>query len=408
MRFRPWLLLLAISTLAPSGAVAADVARHACGTLAARVGEIPGDGPVFLRSYDSGSGSGPASEPALNAAFTYDNALAAIALRACGDLAAARRIGDALALAAEADRSGTLGRLRNAYRPGEAGQTPVPPMGWWSTAEERWNEDPYQVGTATGNLAWAALALLTLADATKDQAYAESAAHIGTVAAEYLDRRAPAGFTGGVYGYDDAPQPLTWKSTEHNVDLAAVFEWLARLQPGAGWEAKATGARDFVAALWDPEQARFWVGTLPDGTSINRTNSGLDAELWPLLLAGAPVEWNGALAYAERTHAARPGFDFNDDRDGVWWEGTAQAALVYRALGRPEKADRLLKAIGRRFSAGGLLWATDDARITTGLALSPSSTTDDFYYFRLPHLGATAWAALAALGWNPFTGTRIP
>src|SRR5687768_2753750 len=150
MRFRPWLLLLAISTLAPSGAVAADVARHACGTLAARVGEIPGDGPVFLRSYDSGSGSGPASEPALNAAFTYDNALAAIALTTCGHLTAARRIADALALAAEADRSGTLGRLRNAYRPGEAGQTPVPPMGWWSTAEERWNEDPYQVGTATG------------------------------------------------------------------------------------------------------------------------------------------------------------------------------------------------------------------------------------------------------------------
>ncbi len=30
--------------------------------------------------------------------------------------------------------------------------------------------------------------------------------------------------------------------------------------------------------------------------------------------------------------ARRAGFDFNDDRDGVWWEGTAQAALVYHAV----------------------------------------------------------------------------
>jgi hypothetical protein len=50
----------------------------------------------------------------------------------------------------------------------------------------------------------------------------------------------------------------------------------------------------------------------------------------------------------------------------------------------------------------GLLYASPQARIHTGLALSPSSTTDDFYYFHLPHLGATAWAVLAATGTNPF------
>jgi hypothetical protein len=409
MRWLP--LICALTILDPSGAKAdpaEDVANRACSALSSRVAAVSGDGPVFLRSYDAGSGEGPNSEPALNGAFTYDNALAVIALRACGDLAAARRVGDALMLAADEDRSGEEGRLRNAYRPGPAGETPVPPMGWWSDAEQRWNEDPYQVSSATGNLAWAALALLTLADATRDPQYAEVSARIAQWATKAsYDDRAPAGFTGGVYGYDDAPQALTWKSTEHNVDLAAVFEWLARLQPEGGWQARAKRARDFVAALWDPEQGRFWVGTLPDGTSTNRVNSGLDAELWPLLLADAPKDWRGALTYAEQNHAVRPGFDFNDDRDGVWWEGTAQAALVYRVLGREEKANRLLKAIGRRFSPGGLLWATDDARITTGLALSPTSTTDDFYYFRLPHLGATAWAALAGRAWNPLTGAGL-
>ena len=402
-------LLLALSILTPGMALAdpaQDVAALACAGLSARVQAVPGDGPVFLRSYDAASGEGPSQEPVLNAAFTYDNALAVIALRACGDLAAARRIGDALAKASEADRSGSAGRLRNAYRPGPIHETPVPPMGWWSNADQRWDEDAYQVGSATGNLAWAALALLTLADATKDAGYTEAAIRVARSAVQYADNRAPAGFSGGIYGYDDAAQPLGWKSTEHNVDLAAVFDWLARLQPDSAWQNNAGFARGFVTALWDPKSRHFWVGTLPDGTSINRGNSGLDAELWPLLLANAPKEWQGALDYVEKHHAARPGFDFNDDRDGVWWEGTAQAALVYRALGKEAKADRLLAAMARRFSAGGLLWATDAARITTGLALSPSSTTDDFYYFRLPHLGATAWAALAAQAWNPFTGAK--
>jgi hypothetical protein len=409
MRWLPLLCLLAV--LVPFGAKAdpaGDVASRACSALSSRVAAISGDDPVFLRSYDAGSGEGPNPEPALNAAFTYDNALAVIALRACGDLDSARRIGSALLAASEADRSGEPGRLRNAYRPGAVHETPVPPMGWWSEADQRWDEDPYQVGSATGNLAWAALALLTVGEASGDSEYADGAARIAAWAAKTsADDRTPAGFNGGLYGYDDKAEPLGWKSTEHNVDLAAVFDWLARLQPQAGWQQKAQRARDFVTALWDPKLGRFWVGTLPDGVTINRANSGLDAELWPLLLADAPQKWQGGLAYAEHNHTARPGFDFNDDRDGVWWEGTAQAALVYRALGRDEQADRLLKALARRFSPGGLLWATDAARITTGLALSPSSTTDDFYYFRLPHLGATAWAALAARGWNPFTGAPV-
>src|SRR4051812_18315689 len=223
MRWLPLLCLFAV--LVPRGAEAdpaADVATHACSALSSRVAAISGDGPVFLRSYDAGSGDGPNPEPALDAAFTYDNALAAIALRACGDLAGAKRIGAALLQASEADRSGAAGRLRNAYRPGPVHDTPVPPMGWWNQAENRWAEDPYQVSSATGNLAWAALALLTLADATQDQEYVDGAVRIaGWAAQASYDDRPPAGFAGGLYGYDDAAQPLGWKSTEHNVDLAA-------------------------------------------------------------------------------------------------------------------------------------------------------------------------------------------
>jgi hypothetical protein len=390
-----------------AGPMADAVADRACDALKKRVSQSSGEGPVFLRSYDGPSGGGADPEPALRGAFTYDNALAAIALHACGDDQGARRIGDALLAAAQNDRSGVLGRLRNAYRPGPVTEHPVPPMGWWSAQGQRWAEDPYQTGSATGNVAWSALALLTLAEATHDRRYFDGAAEIAdwSIETAYAARGVP-GFTGGIYGYDDGPERLTWKSTEHNTDMAAVLDWLGRMEAQDDWQSQARAARAFVAAQWDPA-AGFRVGTLPDGQTPNRGNRGLDAELWPLLLDNPPEAWKASLGLAERSYAVKGGFDFNDDRDGVWLEGTAQAALAYRWLGRNGDAERLFATIRAQFSPGGLVWATDVPRLTTGLALSPSSSSDDFFYYRLPHLGATAWAALAALGWNPFTGREI-
>jgi hypothetical protein len=382
---------------------AAMVANRACGALLSRVNAVPGMEPLFLRSYDPSIGGD--SAPTIGGAYTYDNALAVIALKACGHRDAALRIADALLAASEGDRSGAPGRIRNTYRPGPVTERPVPPMGWWSDADGRWVEDPYHVGTATGNVAWAALALLTVAGEARDDPYRAAAARLARWTIAMLDPRTPGGFIGGFYGYDDTAERLTWKSTEHNADLAAVFDWLSRSEPG--WEADAQAARAFVAAQWDPASGHFWVGTTPDGVTPNRRNAGLDAQLWPLLLADAPETWRASLRYVEEHHAVSGGLDFNDDRDGIWWEGTAQAALAYRAVGRVADADRLLSAIDEQFAPSGFIWATSGLRLTTGFALSPASTIDDFYYYRLPHLAPTAWAALAATGWNPFTGEIV-
>ncbi|WP_448205983.1 hypothetical protein [Azospirillum sp. sgz302134] len=416
--FAAWLLAAGIGAapLAAAPALAADapsaapaLAAKACGVLAARVEEISGSGPLFLRSYDSSFGIGQTSEPALgNAAFTYDNALAAIALVACGKTAQALRIGEALLSATTLDRARLKGRLRNAYRAGAQNQKPIPPMGWWDVTANRWFEDPYQVGTATGNVAWAGLALMTLGDATGETRFRAGAAELARWVVEHTrDPRGPGGFNGGVQGFDDAPQPLTWKATEHNTDLAALFAWLERTRTPGNWPEAGKAARGFLDAMWTAGESHFPTGTAPDGVTVNRATSGLDAQLWPLLLPGAPEGWRAALDYAERAHGVDGGFDFNDDRDGMWVEGTAQAALAYRAVGRPADADRLLAEVAKEVSPGGYIWATRPERITTGLALGPDSKTDDFYYYRRPHLGATAWAALAAVGWNPFTGETV-
>ena len=393
-----------------SSGSARALADGLCTTLAARVDEVPGTHAVLLRSYDDVSGKGPLPLPALaNAAFTYDNALAAIALTACGRREQALRIGEALLLAVRFDRAGERGRLRNTYRAGAQTERPIPPMGWWDPGSKRWLEDAYHVGSATGNVAWAALALLTVAEATDQARFSDGAVRLARWAIQHTrDRKGPGGFTGGVHGYDDAPQALHWKSTEHNIDLAAVFDWLARIDGQGGWPAHAQDARAFVSAMWNDGAGHFFIGTLPDGVTPNRSISSLDAQLWPLLLRDAPRRWQRALGYAERAHGVDGGFDFNDDRDGLWVEGTAQAALVYQATGRVGDAHRLRREVAAEVSPGGLLWATRRSRITTGLAIGPNSSTDDFYYYRRPHLGATAWAALAALGWNPFVGRRLP
>jgi len=358
-------------------------------------------------------------EPGLwNVAFVYDNALAAIAFVACGRLPEARRIADALVAAINGDRSYQDGRIRNAYRAGAiASGAPALP-GWWDPQLQRRLEDAQHVGTTTGNAAWAALALLTVSAAINESQYRNAAATVmGWVAKFSCDdgaTGAPAfGFPGGFHGPEPDQVPLTWKSTEHNIDAFAAFAWLAAREPqapdrAAGWQRCARVARDFVAAMFDERIGRFRLGTGADGRTPVDSGSGLDAQLWPILVLGDDEPaWQRALAWAEQHHGVPGGFDFNDDRDGLWVEGTAQAALVYKVLGMTQRADELLLEIANDVAPSGLLYASRIPVLTTGLALGPQSTSPDFVYQRLPHLGATAWAALAAVGWNPLTGRDV-
>lgn len=392
------------SALAGSGhrdVASAGLASRACAALVARVDAMPGAGPVLLRSFDHATEVGPPDEPALaTAAFAYDNALAVIALVACDQLTPAQRIGRALL------RATMAGQLRNTYLAGTQAGIPAA-NGWWLHTQGQWVQDPYQTGIATGNAAWVALALLTLAERTGEPRWLAGAEQIASwVSTEVADPSGPGGFVGGLNGFDGQRVRLTWKSTEHNVDLVAVFDWLARQTGSRRWAQQAGQARRFVDAQFDDSTGRFFIGTLPDGQTTNRTVSGLDTQLWPQLLPMAAPRWRAAVTFAEHAHRVPGGFDFNDDRDGLWVEGTAQAGLVYQALGRRREYDACMAEVSRQFSTGGYLFATREPRISTGLAINPDSRTADLYYFRLPHLGATAWAAIAATAWNPFLGKR--
>lgn len=366
-----------------------------CSVLARQV-DRAGKGPVLVVSYPA------ASDKALKGvAFFYDNAAAALALTGCGDTDHAARIGDAILLALDHDRFWKDGRLRNGYRAGPVA-SPVALGGWQDKG--KWVEDGYQAGSDTGNLAWAMLALLGLHHAGAGDRYLRGALRI----ARYLEKSAdPPGFTGGTYGGEPIPPRYSWKSTEHNVDLAAAFARLAEATHDAHWAMRARQARALVAAMWDKDCGCFWVGTGLDGRTPNRFLA-LDAQLWPLLaLSGGVARYGAALRTARVRMGVDGGFAYSQAGGAVWTEGTAQAALLAALMGEDKTAARLMAVIKAQRAPDGSYFAA--ARDTdTGFRLD-TDASQARRYFHVPHLGALAWAALAQRRFNPFTfGAHLP
>ncbi|MGJ4912907.1 hypothetical protein [Bradyrhizobium oligotrophicum] len=368
---------------------------------------LAGRDAAFIRSYEPGADEEGLPLGLSTTAFTYDNALAAIALVACGRVDEGRVIGNALVHAAAHDRSFGDGRLRNAYRAGPVGPGAALLPGWWDDHKKIWGEDAAQDGTATGNVAWAALALLTLHQATGEEGYLSGARRLMDWIMAHATNGAD-GFSGGYHGYDPQQVRLSWMSTEHNADVYAVASWLYRITSEPRYQDAARTARRLLDRTFRGDH--FLLGTKPDGRLADDNLLALDVQLWPWMAVTDAPDWRRALRFAETHLAVDGGFDFNGDRDGVWVEGTAQAALAYRMVGDAAASQRLLAGLRDDRTATGLLNATRNARLTTGLSIDPTGATtiQDFFYYKRPHLGATAWAVLAETGWNPFTGARVP
>lgn len=383
-------------------------AATACLYLAQATARQPG-AALFLPSYpDAPPG------PLKQAAFVYDNAVAAIALVACGQPAQARRIGDALLLALDHDRHWHDGRLRNGYAAGNVSAAPLKLAGWWDSKAQRWLEDDYQAGSDSGNLAWAMLALLTLdqSRASDRQAsadrYLRGAARIARWLEPLRDRRGAGGFTGGSFGSEAAPRPLLWKSTEHNVDLAAAFARLTAAGGDAHWLALSSAAAIFVDAMWDAPRGAFAAGTAQDGVTPNPLLA-LDAQLWPLMALPGAIARHGEVLTRGMQRLrmeidGTPGYAYSEAGGGLWTEGTAQVMLFERLSGRDAARASLAAIETARLPDGGY-YATTAAALPTGFMLD-TDPTQPRAYLHLEHLGAAAWVALAEQGFDPFTGGR--
>lgn len=367
------------------------------------VGQKSREDLSFLVSFDTTKSPKDFERTIHDAAFTYDNAVTALAFIAAGDQQRAKQIVDAIIYAQNHDRFYKDGRIRNAYRGRKfiAADGRVQLPGWFDPKEKRWLEDEFQVSTHTGNVAWAMLALLGYYETYGGTSYLTATEKMGEwIEQNCRDSRGVGGYIGGFSGWEPKPNLLRYKATEHNLDLYAVF-WRLYLQTNNPvWQERANSAKNFVLSMWDEKEGKFWTGTKLDGVTINQDNIPLDIQAWaPLALREEGKPYWRSLDYSEKQHRVGEGFDFNQDRDRIWYEGTAQMAVAYQYTNQPEKSKALVSMLLAAQDASGGIPAANRDGLTTGFSL-PNG--EPWLYFKRLHVGATAWTVLAQKGVNPF------
>lgn len=337
---------------------------------------------------------------------TYDNALVIIAYANRKDnadsLDRARTMGDALLQMQEKDPIGD-GRLRNAYGPEHLfDANGVPNIQTW--------------GSASGNQAWAGMALAHLAHVTEDAKYRDGALRIGEwLLRETKDTRGRGGFTGG---YRSDGTKIEWKSTEHNIDMVGLFGMLHQLTKDHKWRRARKHARKFVKSMWDKKEERFHIGTKPDGVTINRDEYiPEDVQSWGYLALRSDryrqaLDWN--IAHLEVTDDSNPSqpvvgvrfaLQIKKEHKGkndktVWLEGTAHMALALRVSGK-KKHKKRAKVYLDNIHKEQLSGPNADGKGIQANSREGNSGGDDTNHTSL-HTGATAWYIMAKQELNPF------
>ncbi|MFI7408762.1 Tat pathway signal sequence domain protein [Streptomyces sp. NPDC049627] len=431
----------AVLTATGAGAAHAgvDSARRRAHTfLAAAMDAYPDHGTIRLaQSYADQAGL-------FSTAFTYDNALAILALlaaRTSDGRTRAVALGDALLYAQQHDPVHTDGRLRQAYNVGpytfyDGSRQPDGFVRADGTANV--GTQFGFTGTAVGDMAWAGIALTALARRTGERRFLDGAVRIG----EWVERNGRTGEPLGGYkfGVNGADEKLPFTSTEHNTDLVCLFGRLARLTGDGVWRERRARARAFLEKMWEPDGGFFYTGT-NDGVTVNTSPVPEDTQTWTYLALDSRVharslDWAArelaVLDHAGRRNSTVPagqsyeGVTFSSagllanedapiadsqprpDRNGVWFEGTAHLALALRerhARGDEARARRLIDSVER---AQDLLGAGQTAggralpeRSGVVAASSPLDTGFGFGYYPYRHVGATAWYLMAAVRSNP-------
>jgi hypothetical protein len=324
--------------------------------------------------------------------FLYDDALTIIALiheGSAAQLARAKMLGDVLLYVQANDPIGD-GRTRASYQPN--------PL---ITADG----SPYVGSPAaySGNQAWVGMALCQLYQRTGLRRYLTGA----LTAANWIQSKTwsgagIAGYTGGRSADD---QPLTFKATEHNIDIGAFFAMLNRQTGQRSWATRSAQAFAFVRAMWDTPGQMLWTGTNPDGVTINHYPIPADVQTWAYL-ATRDAQYSKAVDWVIKNLAASDGgftgIGFsNTDTSKVWFEGTAHLVAALNARRGPGDQARINSYLTSLRSAQLSAPNADGKGIVAASSDGLDTGFGDLYYASL-HTGATAWYLLAASGVNPF------
>jgi hypothetical protein len=323
--------------------------------------------------------------------ITYDDALIIDALLARGtaeDTSRAELLGEAL-LYVQANDSAHDGRIRAAYAPAPL----TGPAAVHAT-------DPT---SDVGNMAWVGQALVQLYKRGANASYLTGARSIAEwIQTNAYDTRGAGGYTGG---QDANGSKITWKSTEHNIDVLSLFELLATATHEAAWSTRAQWARGFVVSMWNAQDRMFFIGSGEDGVQINTSSFPEDVNSWSYLALKDPA-YAASLDW-DRTHlgVSRRGFGgvsfCTGDRSGVWFEGTSHLADALALRGGPGDGARAQSYLGDVAHAQAVGKHTDGLGIIAASKNGLRTCEGERYYASL-HTGATAWYLLALQAADPF------
>jgi hypothetical protein len=381
-------------------------------------------------------------------AFSYDAAVAILAYLVddtrSESLDRARLIGDALLYAQAHDADFADGRLRQAYNVGPytLGDTEQPygfvrPDGTVNVSRE------YRfIGTLTGDVAWAGLALATLARRTFDVRYLAGAVRLADWVVTTCGTEAP--FGGFRAGIDRMYRPLRHTETAHNATLVALFGELYTLSGATRWRLHRQTAANFVERMWEPGAGFYYHGSA-EGRTVTRVPVTAEAQTLAQLALRRPdrarcLEWLGTELAVTDTDASPnsvlgpdnpvSGITFSDygpladptvpiepglprpDPDAVWLEGTGQLACALLDRAAPGDLVAALDhlntlAIGQDTLGTDQTVADRPVEPGTGVvaASSPLHTgIEDTGYYPCRAVAATAWFLLAATSTNPYRG----
>jgi hypothetical protein len=377
------------------------------------------DAPRFIRSYVPLSVDG-FDLVFTNAALTFDNSLAILALLARGhddDMRRAKLIGEAFLYAQANDPYYRDGRLRNAY---QAGDLIVPP-GWTPNGNAATvnlpvivgcsgglpTQDMVQVSSSTGSLAWAVIAMLALYRKLGDSRYKDAAIELTQWITGRGQDSGIGGYKAGFLGFDGSAVEQQNANTSDNLAVYAALTTLAGATGEQGWQKAADVASSFVRNVYDPNVGCLLAGAV-DSHNLNRDYLLIqDQALSVLALPDVSSTSPGVITCAQNRYQTSKdgfkGFDANDDRDGIWFAGTAMMAAAYRKLGDSANSEIFLQQLRNAQASAlnangkGLVEASHNG-ITTGFSSSAGQPV--LLYSRL-HLGTTALYALTELEMNP-------
>ena len=288
----------------------------------------------------------------------------------------------------------------------------MPVSGFYDEAKHQFIEIEQQA-IDTGNNAWAMIALLALFQRTQNAVYLSAVRKLGNFIRTFRnDVGTFKGFQGGLENYPETPMATrrVYASAEHNLDVYAAFTKLAQITGEQVWQTDAKHARQFVEGMWDSELLCYRPGTTdPNNRNQQFDQVPLDVQAWSLLaipetLTAHPQVLSCAEQNMANSNNGFSGFDFNTDKDGVWFEGTAQMATAYAFALQPTRTLAVREVLRQAQQTPpfgdtrGIVAASRDG-LTTGFS---------FQYFRRLHIGAAAWNVFAQLGHNPFYQTNAP